>query len=187
MLDFFRRNQRYFFLIITVVIVISFSFFGTYNTISESPFREQIAFKTVEGSTVTRHELDEMLLFISSDSEDKQLVGGAWGPNFLNDGVIKKDFLATGLAEVLAAAYPEELQGDLNTRFEKERRFSLYTHPQARFVGTESVWKYFAPEMSTAYNTLRVSPDPQTPEAFKARVDLYLMQRELPRNFSIRS
>jgi GcvH upstream region-like protein len=180
MLEFFRKYQRYFFIIITIVIVISFSFFGTYSTLSESSFREQVAFNTIDGTAVTRHELDELVLFLSTDTEDKQLYGGAWGPNFLNDGVIKKDFLNTGLAEMLAAAYANELQQDLVTRFEKERRFSLYTHPEARFIGVESVWNYFAPEMSLAYNTLRISPAPLTPEAFKARVALYLMQRQLP-------
>ena len=59
MLDFFRRHQRYFFAVITVVIVISFSFFGTYSTLSNSSFREQIAFTNVDGTDVTRHELDE--------------------------------------------------------------------------------------------------------------------------------
>ncbi len=33
MLAFFRKYQRYFFLVITIVIVISFSFFGTYSTL----------------------------------------------------------------------------------------------------------------------------------------------------------
>lgn len=180
MLQFFREYQRYFFILITIVIVISFSFFGTYNTLSDSPFREQIAFKTVDGTSVTRHELDEMVQFLNTDAQDKMLNGGAWGPNFLNDGVIKKDFLETGLAELLAADYSSELQPDLAGRFEKERRYSLYTHPQARFVGVESIWSYLAPQMSTAYNTLRISPDPLAPEALKARVDLYLMQQKLP-------
>src|ERR1700733_10225613 len=91
MLDFFRRYQRYFFLVITVVIIISFSFFGTYSTLGSNTWREQIAFKAINGCEVTRSDVDEMALFLATDNEDKLLYGGAWGPNFLNDGVIRKD------------------------------------------------------------------------------------------------
>ena len=59
MLQLFRKYQRYLYILITTVIVISFSFFGTYGTLSDGSFREQIAFTTVNGTDVTRHELDE--------------------------------------------------------------------------------------------------------------------------------
>lgn len=180
MLDFFRRYQRYFFIVITVVIVISFSFFGTYNTLSNSSFREQIAFTSIDGTDVTRHELDEMVVFLSTDANDKMLFGGAWGPNFLNDGVIKKDFLETGLGAMLARSYLSELKQDLTVRFDKERRWSLYTHPKAHFIGTESAWNYFAPNMTSYFNMLRSSTNPAAQDAFQARIALFLMERQFP-------
>lgn len=64
MLDFFRKYQRYFFLVITVVIIISFSFFGTYSTLGSNAWREQIAFKAVNGHEVTRADVDEMTDFL---------------------------------------------------------------------------------------------------------------------------
>jgi hypothetical protein len=54
---------------------------------------------------MTRSDVDEMALFLATDSEDKMLYGGVWGLNFLNDGVVRKDFLETGLAQELALAY----------------------------------------------------------------------------------
>lgn len=182
MLDFFRRHQRYFFIVITFVIVISFSFFGTYDTMSYSPFREQIAFKTVDGETITRHELDEMVAFIGTDALDKRLFGGMWGPNFLNDGVIRKNFLETGLAVILASAYAQDIQPDLLARLEKEKRYSLYVHPEARFIGTASAWDYFAPGMTNYYNALRTLQDPTSPQALQARASLYLMERQFPQH-----
>lgn len=182
MLDFFRRNQRFFFIIITVVIVISFSFFGTYNTLSDSPFREQIAFKSVDGTTVTRHELDEMATFIGTDSADKILFGGMWGPNFLNDGVITKNFLETGLGVILASSYPQDIAPDLLARLDKEKRYSLYAHPQAGFIGTEAAWNYFAPGMANTYNALRASEDPTSAQALKARAALFLMEKKFPQS-----
>lgn len=180
MLDFFRRHQRYFYVMITIVIVISFSFFGTYNTMSNSSFREQIAFTRIDGTDVTRHELDEMVTFLSTDGADKMLFGGAWGPNFLNDGVIKKDFLETGLAAMLGASYASDLQQDLATRFEKEKRWTLYTHPKAQFVGTESAWNYFAPQMTGYFNMLRSAQSPIAQNALQARIALFLMERQFP-------
>lgn len=182
MLDFFRRNQRFFFIIVTVVIVISFSFFGTYNSLSDSPFREQIAFKSVDGTTVTRHELDEMATFIGTDSADKILFGGMWGPNFLNDGVITKNFLETGLGVILASSYPQDIAPDLLARLDKEKRYSLYAHPQAGFIGTEAAWNYFAPGMANTYNALRASEDPTSAQALKARAALFLMEKKFPQS-----
>ncbi|MEI8365844.1 MAG: SurA N-terminal domain-containing protein [Parachlamydiaceae bacterium] len=180
MLDFFRRHQRYFFVVITVVIVISFSFFGTYSSLSDGSFREQIAFKTVDGSTVTRHQLDEMVAFISTDSMDKILFGGAWGPNFLNDGVVVKDFILTNLGVILATQYASDLRPDFTSRVEKEKRFSLYTHPQAPFVGVESAWNYFSPAMASYFHQMRGATDPLDPAALQARAGLFLMEKQFP-------
>ena len=102
MLEFFRKYQSIIYIFVTVVIVISFSFFGTYSTIVSNPVRDQVVFTAIDGTAVKRSDLDEMVIFISTDSQDKLLFGGAWGPNFLNDGVIRKDVLTTGMGEVLA-------------------------------------------------------------------------------------
>lgn len=180
MLDFFRKYQRYFFLVITVVIIISFSFFGTYSTLGSNQWREQIAFNAVNGKEVTRADVDEMALFLGTDSEDKMLYGGAWGPNFLNDGVIRKDFFETGLAEELALAYQQDLQADIDKRLAKEKKYVLYSHPQANFLGVASVWNNFAPEMSTNFRALRASQNGLEPSAFKNRVNLYLGEKKVP-------
>src|SRR5437763_16723749 len=126
MLDFFRRHQRYFFFFITIVIIISFSFFGTYSTLGSDHWREQMAFKAVDGTDVTRFDADEMTIFIATDKDDTMLYNGAWGPNFLNDGVIRNDILATGLANELVMAYRKELEPDLEKRLEKEKKFKPY-------------------------------------------------------------
>lgn len=179
MLDFFRKYQRFFFIIITVVIIISFSFFGTYNTLSVDSMREQTAFTTIDNSVVKRHELEEMTFFLGTDSMDKSMLGGTWGPNFLNDGVIKHDILETGLGEILVSQYPDLVKSDLEKRFEKEKYVGLYTHPQAKFIGVESAWNYFAPEMKASYQRLKNASNPVSPEAFKDRVFLFLGQQQL--------
>lgn len=180
MLGFLRKHQRYFFVIITIVIVISFSFFGTYSTINEGAGQDPIAFAAVNGSEIPRSELNQFVMFIGTDSEDKLLFGGIPGPNFLNDGVLKKDFFDTGLAEMLAAQYPGEIAQDLQTRHEKEKRYSPYSHPQAQFVSMVTAWNYLAPEIKMHFDSLRNADDASSQEAFKDRVRLYIAEKKLP-------
>lgn len=180
MLQFFRKYQSYFFAITTFVIVISFSFFGTFNALPNNPNRDLIAFTAVDGTQVPRSELDEMATFLSTDNEDKRLFGGVWGPNFLNDGYIKHDLLETGLAEILVTAYPNLVAHDLQQRLEKEKRYSLYIHPQAKFLSTEAAWAYFAPSMKKQFQTLQQSEDAVAQEAFGARTALFLDEKKFP-------
>lgn len=180
MLEFFRKYQRFFFLIVTAIIIISFSFFGTYNTISGSNYHEQTAFTAVDGSSISRLELDQMAQFIGTDAEDKLLYGGRWGPNFLNDGVITQDFLQNGLAKELALEMQPALAEELQSHLDKEKRYAPYSHPQAKFVSAESAWAYVAPGLKSHYDTLRRSTTAMHPIALDARIQLYLAQKKLP-------
>lgn len=180
MLEFFRRYQTFFFAIITVVIVISFSFFGTYNTLPANSIHDQVVFTAVDGTEVTRRELDELVVFIGTDGDDKMLFGGIWGPNFLNDGVVRKDILETGIGNTLAAAYPDLIEKDLSPRLEKEKRFTLYSHPNAKFAGVEAAWSYVSPEMKGQYDALRNAGNPVSKSAFAARTALFLGEKQFP-------
>ncbi|MBA3603535.1 MAG: hypothetical protein H0W50_07840 [Parachlamydiaceae bacterium] len=180
MLGFFRKYQRYFFLFITVVIVISFSFFGTSNTLPTEKNRVLPAFRAVDGSYVTRAELNNMVQFLSTDINDGALLSNRGWPNFLNDGAIKTDLLQGGVAEILATQFASDLAPDYQARQELEKRYSLYTHPQAKFVSTEQAWSYYAPSMLTNFQTLQRSEKPLDPAAFSARIRLYLGEKNFP-------
>lgn len=180
MLHFLRKHQKYFFFVITVVVIASFSFFGTYDTLAGNAIHEQVAFTALDGTKVTRGELEAMTVFISTDKDDKILFGGSWGPNFLNDGVIKNDIMSTGLAEILASAYPELINSDLASRLEKEKRFVLYSHPQAKFLSVESAWEYFAPAMKANFRALQRANNASSQDAISARIGLFLNERQFP-------
>ncbi len=175
-----RKYERAIYLVVTVVIVVSFSFFGTYEAVLGSRVTDQVAFTAVNGEKISKRDLDEMVLFLSTDKDDKLLYGGGWGPNFLNDGVIQNDFLQTGMADVLISQFKNDLAPDLASRLEREKRYTLYSHPQARFLGVESVWDYFIPEMTAHFNGLREQSDPVGQKALQHRTALYLGQKKLP-------
>ncbi|MDP1836839.1 MAG: hypothetical protein Q8K75_13055 [Chlamydiales bacterium] len=177
MLQFFRKYQRYLFIAITIVIVLSFSFFGTYGTIETTHPHDRLAFVAVDGSKVNVSEVESMALFLSSDAGLRQ---NMWAGNSISDGVLTNDFLVTGLAEQLVSKYAEHLGVDLQSRLRREKRAKLYVHPSARFISTEAVWNHFAPNLKVSLDELRGAEVAESPEAFKSRVNLFLAQQVFP-------
>lgn len=178
MLDFFRRNQKIFFLIVTVVIVVTFVFFGTFQTTPREVLGQNKVFTAIDGREVSRIELQNMVSFLSSDAQDQQLWGMVWGPNFLNDGVVVKDFLQTSLAQMLVEEYIDELRDDLQMRQKRERTYKTYVHPEAKFLSAQTVWAYFAPDLRDAYENMMKKKEEK--DAFDARIRLFLEERKFP-------
>ncbi len=104
---------------------------------------------------------------------------GSLGPNFLNDGVLNKDFLQTGLLGILAQNYRGDLEQDFIPRHEKEKNYRFYQHPQADFISQESAWSYFSPGMSSNLDTMTKAQDPLDPAPFDARINLFLAERRV--------
>lgn len=178
MLEFFRRYQRGFFIVITVVIVISFSFFGTYQTFESKEQEDKVAFTALDGSKVRRSEVTDMVAFLTSDSHDYLFSGGSGNP--LNDGVLASDILESGLAQVIAEPYLIEIGKEQETRLEREKRYKPYTHPRASFLTAEQIWAYYAPDLKTNFDLLRNSESAKSKDAFAARVNLFVAERNFP-------
>ena len=146
MLEFFRKYQRYFFIVIAVVIVISFSFFGTHSAINApQKVEDRCISQGVDGSKIMKSELDHMVRFLASDRNDLALTEKGMMPNFFNDGVVRKDLLGTGIGVLLANAYFEDLKGDLNERMTHHKAFHPYCHPTAPFISVENLWSQVLP------------------------------------------
>lgn len=180
MLGFLRRHQKYFFAVITLVIVISFSFFGTYSTLQQQEVSDPVVFTAIDGSKITRSTLEQMVHFLGTDVEDLQWMGGIWGPNFLNNGVIKNDIIQTGLASIIVAPYLADLSGDLDSRLEKEQKYKTYEHPDGKFLTATNTWNYVVPQMNLYLEQLKGLKSSSTPEAFDLRVKLFQTQRQFP-------
>ena len=180
MLGLLRRYQRALFLVVTVVIIISFSFFGTYNTLGTNERANPLAFTAVDGSAVYRSDVDDMVLFLGSDAIDKVEYGGVWGPNFLNDGFIRKDLLGTGLASLLVQGQWEQVSEEIQRIAHRERRFELYRHPSAEFISTQNIWTSFAPNLKAEWDEFQRTLDDPSLEHFEHRAKLYVEQSHFP-------
>ena len=179
MLQFLRRNQRIFFILITVIVVITFSFFGTYQTISSAPVNDsKLAFTTANGDKVSQYFLRQMRTFLMTDAQDRVFFNSPWGFNFLNDGVLDRNFFETGMATILVQDFLPGLETDLNQRITKERSYKPYSHPQIKYLSAEMAWKFFAPRLKGSLDKLLISQNDLDQELFDARVQLYLEQKK---------
>lgn len=178
MLEFFRTYQRYFFFVITVVVIASFTFFGTYSTFGEEPERkDRMIGRVVDGSAMMLSEVQKLSRFISTDREDA-LQGKGLVPNFCNDGVIRYDLLKSGVADILVKEYFDGLKGDFEARLDKARRFKSYVHPEAPVLSAKAVWERLVPGLNEEVAALQAE-GLATPEVFGRLSKLYQLHSRL--------
>lgn len=182
MLSFFRKYQRYLLIIVTVMIIVSFSFFGTYNGRMHRTQKDEVVCTALDGRSLHRSELHQMAFFLSTDTIDKEQYGPMLAANFLNDGVVRKDFFESGLGEQLIFAFINELESDLKQRLDRERRYTPYVHPEARFLNAEQVWSYFAPQLLDSFKRSRATLSIASLGAIRDRIQLYLAEQSFPQN-----
>ncbi|MDJ0652172.1 MAG: hypothetical protein QNJ27_04130 [Simkaniaceae bacterium] len=181
MLDFFRRYQRYFFVVIAVVIVVSFSFFGTHQTINQPPqVKDRCIGHAVDGSKIMKSEVDQMICFIGSDRNDFTLAEKGIMPNFFNDGVVRKDLIEAGRGVLLANAYFEELKEELQEKMEHHKNYRPYVHPTAPFINVKNLWAQVLPAQKANVERFLEEAKEMTPETFSLLIDLYLGETAFP-------
>ncbi len=183
MLEFFRKYQRYFFIVIAVVIVISFSFFGTHSATNAPQKAENSCIcQGVDGSKIMKSELGHMVRFLSSDRNDLALTEKGMMPNFFNDGVVRKDLLGTGIGVLLAHAYFEDLKENLNERMTHHKAFHPYRHPTAPFISVENMWSQVLPSQKAYLDAFLDTTGEVNPDSFGLLVNLYLGESAFPPN-----
>ncbi len=146
MLTFFRKYQKGFFIVTTGAIIVSFLFFGGAGAMDKTvKIKEEPLFKAVNGSMVTKQKVERMVQFISFSHLDF-LDDRISSPNWLNDGVLEKEFLKSPLGALLAEKLMPQIQGELASVVKEARFFHPYRHPNAPFLTAEAVWGQFSAE-----------------------------------------
>ena len=178
MLWFLRKYQKGIYIVVTVVVIVSFSFFGTYSTFSEAETVEsnRVIGKSIDGNQVMEKEVKSLMRFIEADMLENS-ISGRMG-NLFNDGVIRNDVLKSGLGLQLMKAYKEELEGELTERLAKFRKFRPYVHPNGVF-SMEGSWKMFMPKFYQDFQQFNEHSSNLSDESMAALVALYLDQSEL--------
>lgn len=180
MLHFLRKYQKVFFAIVAIVIIASFSLFGTYGTIQqevETPDRR--VGTLIDGSALMQKEVDLLTRFLNSSPQERQILEKGQMPNMLNDGVVQQIFMKTGLLPLVAKPYFAEIAAEVQERLDKARQYRHYTHTQVPFISADAVWGRFLPSMKGAMERLAQTTQ-ATPEALELLNTLYLEQQQLP-------
>ncbi len=180
MLQFLRKHQKFFFAIVTAVIIVSFCFFGTYGTMQrEVEIPDCPIGKLIDDSPLMSQELELLTSFLSTSCNEHQLLEKGQMPNLLNDGVIQHLFLETGLLSLIAKPYFSEIAPELKERIDRVRTYRHYIHRDAPFLSCEAVWNRFFPGMKQEIQTLSKSSlgDEESLDLLGA---LYLHQGQLP-------
>lgn len=170
MFSFFRAYQKILFIIITAIIVITFSFFGTYSTIDHSSKhrKKDKVVATINGKKIKVSEIDELSYFLSREADLAMKLN-------CDLGTIKKDFFQTKLATMLYNSYFEKFKEEYAQKLLKVQTFTPYTHPQATFISAIEVWNKFNPDLVNKLENLQAKSSFDS-EAFELFSDLYLLQ-----------
>ena len=176
MLGFFRKYQKFFFLIVTFFIVVSFVFFGVSNTFTfkeEEPNRE--IGKLVDGSLLMEKELHALIRLIQHGMEE-----GGRNLNLLNDSFVHREILVSGLAEVLVNHDFALLKEDLQERWRRVKHYTPYQHPYAPYISAKNVWSQYAPEINALLEEIRNAPEEFSKEELPWLFKLYQAQAQFP-------
>ncbi len=176
MLNFFRKYQKIFFIFITIMVVISFVFFGTFSTFAAHEEMPERHIATAwDGSSITSTDIELMNRFLKDGAKE-----GGRAVNFLNGSIVHHDFLESGLATLLVERYWTDIKSDLESRFRKAKHFTSYAHPQVPFLSAKIVWEGYCPEMNELLEELKKTEGEVSPNHFSLLLKLYLAQTKLP-------
>lgn len=176
MLGFFRKYQKFFFIIVTFFIVISFSFFGTFDTLfQDSSVPDKEIGKLVDGSSLSERKFQGFLSLLQNGMEE-----GGRSINMLSDSLIHKDFIMSGLGETLALHYFDALKPELELRWKRVKNYAPYTHPYAPNLSARYIWGQFAPQINALLDEVQKAPAEFSKESLPLLFNLYRAQAAFP-------
>lgn len=179
MLQFFRKHQRFLFLFTTIMIVISFTFFGTFSAMMQSGgSQEKPVMELVDGRKLRQSELNALVRMIAGDFLIRGQSNQNLMPNLLNGDFLQKNLFETKIALILAEKYFDVLSPELIEVQDKIHRYQPYVHPEAPFISAAQVWKKFAPDIAYKIDLLKQGKKP-SPMTVAHLIDLYGDQQRL--------
>lgn len=184
MLGFFRKYQKFFFVIVTVVIVVSFSFFGTFSTMAtQEPIPDRVLLLGLKETPIMERELAAVCHLVAMSPAESEARARGRMPHLLNDQVLEKELMSTGMAMMIARRYFETLKPDLETRLQKIQSYRPYRCAQHPQIGVEAIWSRWSPEIYQHLALLQTRSGPITEDVLASLIRLYLAQNALPSSF----
>ena len=177
MLKLLRKYQKSIFAVVTVMVIGSFLFFGTYGAIESGPQREEdiVIGKLLDGAKLSSKDVAQLCRFLDSDVHDA--MNGNSGANLISDGFLRNDILKNGLGLLIYDVYKDELCDEITRKISKFKEFKPYVHP-SKFTSFEMMIQQFAPNYYEDYIEFRLSGGER--DGFEALAKLYVDQSIFP-------
>jgi hypothetical protein len=173
MLAFLRKYQRIFIFIITFVIIVSFSFFGTQLDFGVKKNKDKRISYTILNKPVTLRQVQLLSNFLNAKWDDQE------SPNLFNDNVLVNDIIKSKLAKKLIEAYFEKLKPDLEKNFARIKKYKPYSHPKHEFLSAENIWNQFSPKLLQNYDKLKNYNEVNL-DVLNCMTELFVAQDEFP-------
>lgn len=155
MLNLLRRYQKFIYAFVTAIIVITFTFFGTYSALMQKSGKpDRVIGKGINGSATMKNEIDSLIAMINTDAQDLMVFENKGMPNLLNDGVVRKYLIQSGFLKDIFDAYSEDLRDELQERVIRFSKFRPYVHPD-RVISVEKVLQQFMPAYAADYERFK--------------------------------
>lgn len=158
-MQFLRKHQKKLFILIAVMTVVSFSFFGSTSSFGARDVDDKKVGATARGTAIYERDLRALTQLLSLGTSD----------------VLKTDLVETGVVSLLAEKYFGEIQADFNEKLEKAKTATFYSHPQAPFISALQIWNRFSPGL--VRDLKEVQAGAVNPKTFLAYAKLYLDQQ----------
>ncbi len=154
MLGFFQKYQKAFFIFVTFLIIASFAFAGVFDTYMtyDGRSKDRKVGENIDGSPIMQSTMQHLSRFIATDCKDmdKGVI-----PNLCNDGVIRNDLLANGIAELIVEEYFDYMKEDLANRLDRVKNYRGYENPEALFINARFAWEQFVPSFTKEWEFLK--------------------------------
>lgn len=177
MLHVFRRYQKFIFIVVTLVVIMTFVFFGTYQaflpTHQETESEDVTAYVTPQGRMVGSRELAMLARLLSREGVGSDLIPA----NLCSRQWVSRYFLTPDLA----AQWIDSKAPDLAEKWQREKMYQPYQHPERADLSVGTFWSFLAPELPQKLKELQTASSVE--ETIAARVALYHLQERAPPRF----
>lgn len=76
----------------------------------------------------------------------------------VEEGALLRTLMESGVAEIVAEHYKDELAGEWAPKLERVQNYKPYVHPMAPGIAAENVWQRFAPQVLESLQKMRSEP-----------------------------
>ncbi len=162
MMQFLRKHQKKLFILIAIMTVASFSFFGTSAQFSSREVEDKKIGTALDGSPIYERDLRALTQFLSMGPGD----------------MMRSDLIETGAFALLAENHFDKIEATFKEKLGKAKTAHFYSHPQAPFISAHEVWNRFSPQLLTDLKEVQ-SASPTT-KSFLTYAKLYMDQQAFP-------